>query len=452
MVWPLSWSVETRKDGSSFASFDRARPSFLVGLGLRLDRDGDDRLGELHALQDDRMGRITERVAGADVLETGQGDDVAGIGLLDVLAVVRMHQEHAADALLLVAGRVDDALAGFDLAGIDAAEGDRADEGVVHDLEGEHREGILVRRIADGGLFGLEIDAFDRAAIDRRRQEVDDGVEQGLHALVLEGRTAEHGMEGAALHGRADQLAQGRGIRLGAFEIGFHRGVVHLDGGLDELVAVLGRLVGEIGRDVLLLEGRAERLAVPDDRLHLDQVDDAGEVGLRADRNLQADGLAGDAVDDVLDAAIEIGADLVHLVDEHDTRDVVLVGLAPDGLGLGLDALVAVENADGAIEHAQRTLDLDGEVDVAGGVDDVQAVVLPEAGRRSRGDRDATLLLLRHPVHRSGAVMDFADLMGLAGVVEDALGRRRLARIDVGHDAEVAITLDGMGTGHDRVS
>ena len=41
------------------------------------------------------------------------------------------------------------------------------------------------------------------------------------------------------------------------------------------------------------------------------------------------------------------------------------------------------------------------------------------------------------------AVVDLADLVGLAGVVEDALGRRGLARVDVGHDADVAGALEG---------
>ena len=76
--------------------------------------------------------------------------------------------------------------------------------------------------------------------------------------------------------------------------------------------------------------------------------------------------------------AVEVGAEAVHLVDEAHARDVVLVGLAPDGLGLGLDAGDAVEHRDGAVEHAQRALDLDGEVDVAGRVDDVDPVVVPE--------------------------------------------------------------------------
>ena len=37
-----------------------------------------------------------------------------------------------------------------------------------------------------------------------------------------------------------------------------------------------------------------------------------------------------------------------------------------------------------------------------------------------------------------GALVDLADLVGAAGVVEDALGRRRLAGVDVRHDPDVA--------------
>ena len=93
------------------------------------------------------------------------------------------------------------------------------------------------------GFLGLEVDALDRAAVGGRRQVVDDGVEQRLHALVLEGRAAQHRMEGARLHGLAHQAAQGRLVRLVAVEVGGHRLVVELDGGLDQLGAVLDGLV-----------------------------------------------------------------------------------------------------------------------------------------------------------------------------------------------------------------
>ena len=135
---------------------------------------------------------------------------------------------------------------------------------------------------------------------------------------------------------------------------------------------------------------------------------------------------------------VEVGADAVHLVDVGDARHAVLVGLAPDGLGLRLDAGDRVEQRDRAVEHAQRALDLDGEVDVAGRVDDVDAVVAPVGGGRGGRDRDAALLLLLHPVHDGGALVDLAHLVGAAGVVEDALGRRGLAGVDVGHDPDVA--------------
>ena len=198
----------------------------------------------------------------------------------------------------------------------------------------------------------------------------------------------------------------------------------------------------------LIFELGAEALLEPDDRAVLDQVDEALEVALDADREIEDHRAGAEAVLDHVDAHLEIGAGAVELVDEAHPRHLVLVGLAPDGLRLRLDAGDAVEHGDRAVEHAQRALDLDGEVDVARRVDDVDPVLVPEAGRRGRRDRDAALLLLLHPVHRGGALMDLADLVGLAGIIKDALGRRRLAGIDVGHDADVAIAVERMAAGH----
>ena len=169
---------------------------------------------------------------------------------------------------------------------------------------------------------------------------------------------------------------------------------------------------------------------------------------LGADRQLQADRTTADLGVDLFDAAGEVGADLVHLVDEDDARHVIFVGLSPYRLGLRLDALVAVEHAYRAVEHAQRALDFDRKVDVAGGVDDVEALAQPIGGRRGRRDRDAALLLLLHPVHRRGAIMHLADFMRLAGVVEDALSRRRLPGINVSHDAEITIIFDCVAARH----
>ncbi len=206
--------------------------------------------------------------------------------------------------------------------------------------------------------------------------------------------------------------------------------------------------VEQVRRNVVVVELGAEPFVVPDARLHAHEIDHALEIAFGADRQLDGDRLGAEAGLDVIDAVEEVGADLVHLVGEDDARHVVFVALTPDRLGLRLDALVAIEHADGAVEHAQRTLDLDGEVDVAGRVDDVQALAVPERGGRGRRDGDAALLLLLHPVHRRGAFVHLADLVALAGVIEDPLRRRRLPGIDVGHDAEITVVLDGMDAGH----
>ena len=149
-------------------------------------------------------------------------------------------------------------------------------------------------------------------------------------------------------------------------------------------------------------------------------------------------GMGPEPVDHRLHGGEEVRAGAVHLVDEGDARDAVAVGLPPDGLGLGLDARDGVEDGDGAVEDAQAALHLDRKVHVPGRIDDVDAKVAPERRRGGGRDRDAALLLLRHPVHDGRALVDLAHLVGAARVVEDPLGRRRLAGVDVGHDPDVA--------------
>ena len=53
----------------------------------------------------------------------------------------------------------------------------------------------------------------------------------------------------------------------------------------------------------------------------------------------------------------------------------VAIHLPPHRLGLRLHAGDRVEQRHGAVEHAQRALDFDGEIDVAGRIDDVDAVL-----------------------------------------------------------------------------
>ena len=204
----------------------------------------------------------------------------------------------------------------------------------------------------------------------------------------------------------------------------------------------------ELGRNFLDPVVGAETILVPDERAVLDQVDYAGELFLGADRKLEHQRLGLELVADLPDHALEVGAHAVHLVDERDARNAILVGLAPHGLGLRLDAADRAEHRHRAVEHAEAALDLDREIDVSGRVDDIDPMVAPETGGRRRRDRDAALLLLHHPVHRGRAFVHFTDLVIDAGVVEHPLGRGGLAGVDVRHDADIAHIFYGSFTRH----
>jgi hypothetical protein len=233
-------------------------------------------------------------------------------------------------------------------------------------LNAERRELLVVGAAAHDRLV-VVVGARHRRNVDRRRHEVDHRVEHALHALVLEGAAAEHRMDLAGDRALADagiDLGFGQLARL---QVLVHQLFVGLGRGLDHLLAPLLGVGLQLGGNRLVAELHALGRLVPEDRLHLDQVDHALEVVLGADRNDDHDRVRLQAVDHHLADAEEVGADAVHLVDEREARHLVLVGLAPDGLRLRLHAADRVVHHDRAVEHAHAALDLDREVDVARG-------------------------------------------------------------------------------------
>src|SRR5699024_3278068 len=412
----------------------------LVGLGLRLDGHLDDRIREVHVLEDDRVSGVGQGVTGCGVLQADECVDVTSGCAVNRLLLVGVHLEQLADALRLVLGGVDDLVAGLHRTGVDADVGQLAEERVNGDLERQSGERLVAGRLAVAlNLAVLRVKALDRADVYRVRQVVDDGVQDRLDALVLVGGTTEDRVCLAVDGEVTDLLLDLVDGDLLAGEVALHELFIGLRDSLDELLAVLLSLLLQVGRD--LLDGRlgaCSNDAWPHQSLHLQQADNTLEVVLSADRQLHDQRLRTETVNDGLHGVVKVRTQLVHLVDEADARDVVLIRLAPDLLRLRLNAFLRAEDSDSAVQDTQGTLDLTGEVDVARGIDQVDLVVVPEAGRRGGSNRDAALLLLLHPVHGGCAVVGLAHLTVDTGVEEDAFGGGGLTGIDVGHDADVA--------------
>ena len=106
------------------------------------------RLGEDHAFQNDGRGRVAQRLARGDFFQADAGGDVARQHFLDFGAVVGVHLKDAANAFALALDGVQHRLAGSEHAGIDAHEGELADEGVGHQFEGQRSEFFVVIRLA----------------------------------------------------------------------------------------------------------------------------------------------------------------------------------------------------------------------------------------------------------------------------------------------------------------
>src|ERR1700730_2687690 len=107
----------------------------------------------------------------------------------------------------------------------------------------------------------------------------------------------------------------------------------------------------QFGRDLTGDILSTDRVILPDNRLHLDEIDYTFELVFLADGNLDWDGLGVKALTDGIDRMLKISAHLVDLVNETDTRDTVLVSLAPDFFRLRLHPVNRVEHGNRAIEN-----------------------------------------------------------------------------------------------------
>ncbi|PRD36405.1 UNVERIFIED_CONTAM: hypothetical protein NCL1_08904 [Trichonephila clavipes] len=180
----------------------------------------------------------------------------------------------------------------------------------------------------------------------------------------------------------------------------------------------------------------------------LQHVDDT-QAGLgRALRRI--DRLDTDDLLDLLADTLRLGLRQVDLVQHRHDLETLLDGGVAVGDRLRLHALGGIDHQQRAFAGGQRTADLVGEVDMARGIDEVELVLLAADFRRvvqrhrMRLDGDAALALKVHGIKDLGLHFTVFET---AADLDEAVGQRRLAVVDVGDDGKVADVLD-IGHGH----
>jgi hypothetical protein len=145
---------------------------------------------------------------------------------------------------------------------------------------------------------------------------------------------------------------------------------------------------------------------------------------------------------------IEVCTGNVHLIDVSHSGDTVLISLTPYGFGLRFNTALSAKNGNSAVKYAERAFYFYGKVNVSGGIDNVDTIALPEASCSSGSNGDTSFLFLFHPVHRSGTVVGFADLVGLTGIEKNSFRCGCFTCINMSHDTNVACIFKRVFSSH----
>ena len=162
-------------------------------------------------------------------------------------------------------------------------------------------------------------------------------------------------------------------------------------------------------------------------------------TGLGGDQH-RTGGVQADHLLDLGADALRLGGRQVDLVEHRHDLVVGLDRLVDVGQRLRLHPLAGVDDQQRTLAGRQRPVHLVGEIDMAGRVDQVQVVGFAVLGLVAqvhglRLDGDAALAL---DVHGIEHLLLHFPLAEPAGRLDQPVGQRRLAMVDMGDDGEVA--------------
>ena len=400
-------------------------------LGLGGDGTAVAGLGIVHAVETHDVLGVAQGVAGLDLIHLADGADVAAADLLDLLALLTLHDVQAAQLLGVAGGGVIQGHVAGDLAA------DDLDHGILAVLIGNGLE-----YDGGGGAVGIE-GHLDVVAvvilsglgghIGGHGHQVQDGLHQHLHTQAGDGGAAQHRADAAVADAQLQALGHILGGQLHGVEELLHQLLVGAGGGLHQLGTQGLHLVGHVGGD-----GAGSGLAALDlIGGVVQQVHNGGDLLVAVDHGSHdgRDGLAELALQGV-QAGLVVAVVLIGAVDEDHAG--LLAQHLPGALHTHGQAVLGGAHQHGALGGTDGGNSLAGEIKVAGSVHDVDADVLIFDRGKGQGNRDLALDLLGVVVADGVAVGGTAQTISPLGHEEHLLGQRRLAGATVTQQADVA--------------
>jgi len=315
--------------------------------------------------------------------------------------------------------------------GVDAGDLGTVQHLAVLDRAAPHSD---VRQLAHmRGVHGLEDLGHRRLAVAEAAARDGGGVVRGLMTQQLQQALHAVIVLAGAEQDRDQQIAPHRlrQVAVNLLLVGIdllqqllEQGVVEIRQGLQQLVAGLRLAIGDGARQ--LDECRRFALAVLVGAL-AHQIDIAGDLLAVADRHLPQGQRPGrEALQGAQDLAHAL-AGLIHLVDQDDMRDVVIVEELEDRTGGGGLAGLGLDDDDGDVGDHAGVAGVEGELDAAGGVDEGPAVAEVAAVTDGQLGAGATVAGFGGGVTDGIAVLDGTLALNRAGGVQQCFEQAGLA-------------------------
>ena len=408
----------------------------VLTAGLGGDGLGVAGLCEGDTLQSHHLTGVAQGVAGLDLVHLADGADVAAGELLDFLCLLAGHLVQTAQLFSRAGAGVDQGQVRGDDAGEDLDHGVLAvliGDGLEH-IGGGHAAGgdheVLGLAVLTGGLVVVALHGVG--------QQVGNIVHQHQGADAVDSGAEEDGEHGQLPHALAQALDHlGIGEVLAA-EVLVHHFLGGLSHGLLQSLVELGNHGGLVLGDVhfhplvvLQLIGAL-----------VEHVDEAGgHLALVPHGNHQGSDLVAIALAQGVEGGVVVAVLLVDLGDIDEARHVALLAILPDFFKANGNAVLGGADDDGGVGGPQSLHDLAGEIECAGGVQQVDLAALVFQRGHSHGNGDLAADLLGIVVADRVAVRTSAHAADCVGHKQQTLGQGGLAAAAMPHQADITDVL-----------